>query len=253
MKIAGRSRLNEAVTDVLVDRGDSEVVNQVAANSGARLSKTGFSKLVLWAEGDDHLTATLARRSDIEPQVFRQLLAHATETVRETLIASAQPEMRDAVKRILTDISGHISSTVTSRHYAKAQQLVSSFSQDTDLTKSKLLEFANTNRLAETVAALSMLSAVPIDLVDRLMHDASYYGILILCKAVASDWAVARAVILTRRGPKGGPTLELEGVCEEYGKLSVSSAQRLLRFWQARQAMRGSVTPDSREKYYLTA
>ena len=92
MKIASRSRLDEAVTDVLVDRGDSEVANQVAANSGARFSKTGYSKLVLWAEGDDQLTATLARRSDIDPHLFRQLLAHATETVRETLIASAQPE-----------------------------------------------------------------------------------------------------------------------------------------------------------------
>ena len=87
MKIASRSRLDEAVTDVLVDRGDSEVANQVAANSGARFSKTGYSKLVLWAEGDDQLTATLARRSDIDPHLFRQLLAHATETVRETLIA----------------------------------------------------------------------------------------------------------------------------------------------------------------------
>ncbi len=253
MKIAGRSRLNEAVTDVLVDRGDSEVANQVAANSGARLSKTGFSKLILWAEGDDRLTATLARRSDIEPHLFRQLLAHATETVRETLIASAQPEVRDAVKRILSDISGHIGSTVTSRHYAKAQQLVSSFSQDTELTKSKLLEFANTNRLAETIAALSMLSAVPIDLVDRLMHDAGYYGILILCKAVASDWTVARAVILARQAPKGAPTLQLEEICEEYEKLSASSAQRLLRFWQARQATRGPVKPDLRERYYVTA
>ena len=253
MKIASRSRLDEAVTDVLVDRGDSEVANQVAANSGARFSKTGYSKLVLWAEGDDQLTATLARRSDIDPHLFRQLLAHATETVRETLIASAQPEVRDAVKRILTDISGHISNAVTSRHYARAQQLVSSFSQDTALTKSKLFEFANTNRLAETVAALSMLSAVPIDLVDRLMHDASYYGVMILCKAVGADWAVARAVLLSRQGPVGAPALELGEICEEYDKLSASSAQRLLRFWQARQAMLGPAKADVREKYYLTA
>ena len=142
---------------------------------------------------------------------------------------------------------------MTSRHYARAQQLVSSFSQDTALTKSKLFEFANTNKLAETVAALSMLSAVPIDLVDRLMHDASYYGVMILCRAVGADWAVARAVLLSRQSPAGTPALELGEICEEYDKLSASSAQRLLRFWQARQAMLGPAKADVREKYYLTA
>ena len=50
-KIAGRPQLNETVTDVLVERGDTEVTRRVAENSAARFSKIGFSKLVLSAEG----------------------------------------------------------------------------------------------------------------------------------------------------------------------------------------------------------
>jgi hypothetical protein len=153
----------------------------------------------------------------------------------------------------LATISGHISNTITSQHYAHAQRLVQSFSQDTDLTQSKLLEFVNTSRVAETVAALSTLSAVPIELVDRLMHDASYYGMMILCKAVAADWTLARAVILARPQPPEAPALPLEDICQEYGKLSVSSAQRLLRFWQARQTRGAPVQSDLQERYYVRA
>src|SRR6266568_3652950 len=91
-RIASRAHLSQAVTDVLVDRGDRNVANEVAANQGAHFSKSGLSKLVLIAEGDDRLTETIGLRRDIPPNLFRQLMAHATEAVRQRLIASAKPE-----------------------------------------------------------------------------------------------------------------------------------------------------------------
>src|SRR6202044_1466371 len=44
--ISQRPALGEAVTDVLVRRGDREVARQVAANHGARISENGFVRLV---------------------------------------------------------------------------------------------------------------------------------------------------------------------------------------------------------------
>ena len=42
-KIAERHQLSPTITDILVDRGDHDVVKKVAANSGARFSNTGMS------------------------------------------------------------------------------------------------------------------------------------------------------------------------------------------------------------------
>src|ERR1700756_2419357 len=44
--ISARSALGEAVTDVLVRRGDHEVARSVADNRGARISRNGFLSLV---------------------------------------------------------------------------------------------------------------------------------------------------------------------------------------------------------------
>jgi uncharacterized protein (DUF2336 family) len=44
--IAGRNGIGEAITDVLVRRGNPEVVRNVADNQSARLSEGGFSTLV---------------------------------------------------------------------------------------------------------------------------------------------------------------------------------------------------------------
>ena len=49
--ISGRDGIGEAVTDVLVRRGDPEVVRNVADNRSAKLSDGGFTALVKRAEG----------------------------------------------------------------------------------------------------------------------------------------------------------------------------------------------------------
>jgi uncharacterized protein (DUF2336 family) len=88
-KIAERPQLSTVVTDVLVDRGDREVVTKVAVNTSARLSSTGMSMLAMRASGDDELNQAMTRRSDISPALFKRLLSHATEEARQRMLAAA--------------------------------------------------------------------------------------------------------------------------------------------------------------------
>jgi len=67
--IAGRSTLSEVVTDVLVDRGDSEVSRRVSANLGARLSEMGFVKLINRAKKDRGLADAISSRGDLPPEL----------------------------------------------------------------------------------------------------------------------------------------------------------------------------------------
>src|SRR5262249_20965057 len=70
LAISGRSGLGEAVTDVLVDRGDRDVARNVAMNHGARFSSTGFTALAKRAANDGILAEKLASRRDLPPHVF---------------------------------------------------------------------------------------------------------------------------------------------------------------------------------------
>ena len=82
LAISKRRILTEAVTDVLVERGDTAVRRTVAANLGARFSEGGFSKLAIHAEDDEDLATTVARRADMPPLLLRHVLSRATDTVR---------------------------------------------------------------------------------------------------------------------------------------------------------------------------
>ena len=82
LAISERKSIQESVTDVLVTRGNQEVVNSVARNNGARLSDFGFLHMITRAEGDSILAEQLGLRRDIPRHVFQQLIAKASDDVR---------------------------------------------------------------------------------------------------------------------------------------------------------------------------
>jgi uncharacterized protein (DUF2336 family) len=232
VKISGRAHLKEAVTDILVERGDSEVANELATNSGARFSQIGIAKLVMRADSDDRLTQSVAHRADIPPHLYRQLLAQATEVVRNKLLTSAPPNRRDAIRQILAEISTQVESTpATTQQSAEAQRLMKAHSQDTELLKAKIVEFANLGRIAEVSAGLSLLSGAPFEQVERLFHASNGFGLMVMCRTLALDWQATYEVIAA--SPVGEE--HLQELRDQYNALSIASAQRLFRFWQGRQ------------------
>lgn len=235
LKLSSRSQLGEAVTDVLVERGDAAVRHTVAANAGARFSEVGFSKLVIYAEQDEDLLTTVAKRVDMPPLLLRHVLSRATETVRERLLAQSSPEHRNTVRKALKDVSSRVSGNISPRQYVEAERRLASVTQDTALTKAKLREFAAARRMPETIVALSALCGVPIDLVDHLVNNTSHFGVMALCRAIGLDWPVVSTIMWARLASDESAPSDAAELGQQYHQLSVSSAQRILRFWQSRQ------------------
>jgi len=228
--IAGRSQLSESVTNVLVDRGNSDVVNKIAKNDGARFSKAGMNMLVMRANSDDYLTESIAKRVDISPRLFRQLLVQATEAVRENLLATASPKHRVVLTQIFDEISAQVGKRdPSSRNYAKARRIVQAFCHDTQRVKSVVVEFANAKLVAEMIAALSLLSNVPIIRVDGLFTAPSGFGLMVLCKAIGLNWTITKSVILNRPVELTDPHFTLDEMYEQYNNLPTTSAQSLLK------------------------
>jgi hypothetical protein len=234
-KIAGRARLSEAVTDALVEHGEADVINEVAANQGASFSNSGMAKLVLRADGDGRLTVSLGKRSDISRRLFHQLLEQATESVRTKLLAEADPKQRDVLQQVLDDLAAQVGRK-KSGDYARAKNVVGALGQDTALTRAKLLEFADGRQTAELIAALSMLSDLSIAQVERLFNAREGFGLMVLCKAIVLDWMTAQAVIAAHPGQQDLAGEMAAGLAEQYRNLSMSFSQKLLQSWRDRHS-----------------
>jgi uncharacterized protein (DUF2336 family) len=240
LAISNRPGIGEAVTDVLVRRGDRRVAHTVADNQRAKLSETGFTTLVKRAERDGILAEKIGLRPDIPPRLFRDLLMQATEVVRRRLLAHAKPEARAEIQRVLAKIADEVGAETAPRDYSKALNTILALDNAGQLDETCVTEFASNGSYEETVAGLSVLCAVPIDVVDRLMADERPDPILILSKAIGFSWASVRAIIMMRSAAMRSMMhpLSSETLDEAFGnlqRLSPATAQRVVRFWQARQ------------------
>ena len=241
--IAGRAELGEAVTGVLVERGDMVVARRVASNGGARFSDVSLRSLVDRASGDGDLASAVARRRDLSPAMFRTMLARATDSVRQRLLDNTLPGTAKIINRILAEVSETVeSATVAKRDYAVAREIVAAMRKQGNVGAANLLEFAKAGRLEETAVTLSLLTGVPVEIIDRFLDDPTDDPILLLCKSVDLDWQVALAVLGAKLGVKEVHESRAEDAARKYGKLSISSAQRVLRFWQAREKLAASLT-----------
>jgi len=233
--ISARPVLGEAVTDVLVGRGDRDVARRVAGNRGARISATGFSRLVKRAADDGVLAEKVGLRPDIPPPMFRELPMRATAVVHKRLLASAAPDVKAEIGDVLTKVAKEVGARVGPRDYSAAQRVVLNLSRAGEMNEAALAAFCSDGKYEEVVASLAALGKVPINVVDRLMGGERPDPVLILCKAVGLGWPTVTAIFLVRSGGTGTSSQVLDEAFANYSRLSASTAQRVVRFWQVRQ------------------
>lgn len=230
LAISGRSEIDTTVTDVLVRRGDRDVVLNLAGNAAAHLSETGYAALVKRASQDGMLAERVGGRGDIPLPLFHRLVAQATAVVQERLMAGASPERQAEIKRVLAKVADEVG-VPARRDYRAAQQCVAALKTAGTLNEAAVIAAAKAGEFELTVATLAMLCGVPLDAVDRLVDSGKPDPILILCRGAQLGWPTAEAVLLLWH-KVGGPAME--GALAQFERLSPSTAQRILHFWRAR-------------------
>lgn len=208
LAISRRSHLPAAATDVLMSRGDRQVVHNLASNTSAQFSEEGRNKLFERAAQDERVAAILSTRSDISPDDLRESLSKALERMEARC-----------------------------RSAAAAQRTVIAMKQEGQLNDEALYRFAADNRRDEVVAALSVLSGLKHELVEALIDSAEPGGLLIVCRATEVTWLAISAILKMRTDEKAISPETLLRLHADLGKLTKPTAERILRFWQVRQRL----------------
>ncbi len=235
LAISLRRTLAEEVTDILVERGDPQVVLSTAKNPGAKFSDKGFAILVQRSDGDDRLALCVGARPDIPQQLFQRLLESASEAVR-TKLETEHPAAKQDIHRIVSDVTSRIRTEATTQtpEYAAARVLVNSLNLGGQLNATKLEAFAKAGRFEEIVCALSLMSDMPTDFVEHTIDDVDAEPVLVLCKAAGLSWETARS-ILTRSGRKHPRSAsEIDQCLTAFQLLKQPTAKQILGFRRAR-------------------
>jgi uncharacterized protein (DUF2336 family) len=248
LAISKRKSIAETVTDVLVTRGDIEVVNSVARNNGARFSDFGFLHMIQRADGDSILAEQLGLRSDIPRHVFQQLIAKASDNVK-TRLARARPTMVEQIHSSVTEVTGELQSKFgpVSRTYFVAKRVVTKQHQLGQLNENSISGYAVAQRFDEVTIGLSLLCSLPGDVIERALVDRNREMLLVLAKALDFSWATTMAMLFLGAKDHRITAQDLNELEKEFRRLNVETSRSVLKFYQSRKNARDTDSELMRE------
>lgn len=237
LAMAERNTLSTGITDVMVRRGDREVVRRTAGNAGAAFSATGYEALIRRAAQDGVLTLAVGQRGDLSDAHLKVLLAGSLAVVRRRLLDLVKPERQAAINRAMNETSDVPETFESKRDFVPAQRAILALHKAGKLNEAALLGFAKSFAYEESVAALAAMSGIGIVTLDRLISGDRHDPILIVGKTIGLGWATVRALVLLRLGPQRVPApADIENVRVNFARLMPSTAQRVASFWKTRQS-----------------
>src|SRR5713226_1346092 len=234
MAISIRRVLSRAVTDVLVLRGNDEVVQSTVNNPGAEFSERGFTRLINRAEGDDDLATCLGMRPTIPRHLYLKLIAKASATVRARLEA-ANPRQADDVPDAVREATRLARSAPIGQETAIAHALVKSLYEDGRLDENQVTAFAEAGKFDEANAAIAALANVSVSIAENMLMETRAEGVMILAKVSGMSWSTVEAIINMRDELSGTDRSDLGACKATYERLRSSTAQQVLRFHRMQQ------------------
>jgi uncharacterized protein (DUF2336 family) len=242
--IAQRRTVSEAITEILIERGEPSVVRTVADNAGARFSDGGFRELVARAVGDAQLALRVGMRDDIPRHHFLRLLETASASVCAR-IRAANPGFADAVKDAVTEVVDDINLELRnkSRDHAKAKWRVKQLQNWRDLGEGSVHAAARAQNFERAAAALSALASCPIETAERAILNENPGVVQVIAKAAGCSWATVKALLLMRAADRRMSEKDIAQAREDFERLETRTAKRVLEFHHERRTGRSAASP----------
>jgi uncharacterized protein (DUF2336 family) len=236
LAVARRRSVDQPVSDILVRRGDRDVVVALVDNSGAAFSEFGFLHLLTRSMNDSIIAEHLGTRRDIPRHIFQQLIAKASAEVRRKLISER------------TDLAAEINSTVVdaterlhakfgpaSKEYFQAKRTVRSLREQGRLNEQQLHSFALQHSFYETTVTLAELCDLPVHMVETALKSGDQEMTLLLAKALDLSWTTAMALLFLAAPGRRITGNRLEQMRSEYSFLNVQTSREVLQVYRSRK------------------
>jgi uncharacterized protein (DUF2336 family) len=229
LALSKRKGISASVTDNLVQRAERDVRHGLAENLDAQLSPAALAVLIDRAAQDPALAEKVGMRPDIPPPLLRDLLLKTTRTVQRQLLASAKPEVQSEIRRVLSEVAGV---DAAPRDYSAAERTMRELHEQGRLDEARIADFADRRQYEELVAGIARMCEVPVSVVERLMASDRLDPFLIVGKAAGWAWTTVRTIMAAAPQAGAKSSAEFDAAFANFERLSPTTAQRVMRFWQ---------------------
>jgi uncharacterized protein (DUF2336 family) len=216
--IAERARLSEGLTDILVTRGDRDVLQTVSSNEGAQFSDKGFDTLLARGGGDAEIGNALVRRSDLNSARASRVLRiveglsvgsglWSKPADEAATLGRRARQQRLEVKLLLTELAAGKRSLddvlVMLAEEDRAYHLAETLAQTADITNEQAL---------------------------RVLLQRDVSGIAVTCRSLNVGIEAFKALLDLRARRLLFASQDIETELKGYANLDAATAERTMRF-----------------------
>ena len=234
--ISSRPDLTEAISDVIVERGDDVTLGALLENTRAPLSRQASEAAVERAGDNADLHAAVVNRQDLPADLLNEMYFVVEAQLRQKITernAALDPAALDAAlaagRKSVAGRDGALPSD-----YAEAEAHIRALTRRGAVTPATLAGFLRAGERTRFLVALSEMSEVDFHTVRRIVERRDMDALAILCRAADFDRALflTFAVLILEPG-------QAMAKAQEYGKLyndlPKDTALRTMRFWRMRR------------------
>ncbi len=239
--IAGRDRLSEAVTDILVDKGDATVLQVVTENLGARFSEQGFCALADAAPEDARLMNALSYRADMPRAAADRILAMLPDDARARLSALISLD-RDAVSAIFSKAATLANKKKLGRAIQRleAKGLIQQVRFKEATLDQVVMSLAENDRVLDLAMVLAEFANVEESLVAGAILRVNVAPVVVLLRTLDMGEEAVGSLANLRCRRLNLPNSMREHMLKSWRELDTSTAKRAMTFTMACHAVHQS-------------
>jgi hypothetical protein len=215
LAITRRTDLDEAITQVVIQRGEREIILSLIRNSTARISTSGFDNLIGRSANDSQLAVSLLRRPDFAPAQCLSLLTLASIAVR-LILERENHGLSQVILEAVTNCAGYVLRELhpDTIDYSRPLEEMRKLQAAGRLGEQNIRILTANGYIIEMIAALATLSNSSAQVVEAAFSHERPDGILILGKATRLSWSCVRGILSIRGSENRLSDAEFE-YCEE--------------------------------------
>ncbi|WP_025898717.1 DUF2336 domain-containing protein [Sneathiella glossodoripedis] len=241
LAITERDDISPLISDMLIEYGDEDIIEELVRNKDAQISKEALALLVEESKRVDRFQEPLLSRHDLPPALAHKMFWWVSAALRRHILNNFQIDDRVLDQTIALATTEVIEDPdIPEFGETHADRLAAHMAAKNELNEKTLIQTLRSKQIRLFLACFSILSGLDTKTLSRFVHDKNAEAMAVLCKALGFDRNSFSAVfMLTRRGGGAageGRTMmrpaEIEEIMEFYDSLKENSAKTVLAHWK---------------------
>jgi uncharacterized protein (DUF2336 family) len=246
LTIAMRKSVSEAVSDALVETGNTKVIQRLIENPTARISPNTIEHLVAESKTKEAFQKPLLDRPDLSPHLAKRMYWWVSAALRKHIIEHYKVDPTELDKKIeetIKDILGDPAAApeggfgeVDSRSLDQANRLALKLKESNAITPQLLLQTLRRGEVQMFEGLFAQLTGLRPMLVRRLVFEPGGEGLAIACKAVDMSKPDFGSIFLMSRSARPGDKVvdpnEVTRVMKFFDRIQRETARKVVARWK---------------------